>query len=215
MLAIDEKRLRKKAQQRAWREANKARLAEYKRAHYADPVNKARKQETDRAYRESHKEQRRAYDAARTTPRAVNKERVRQTARDRYARQRAAYLAARADRAAQTAERVVENGRTRAQEWYADNKDRARASARFKKYGLTQEQFDAMFAEQGRACGLCGAKEPGNRRTGWHVDHDHRTGKVRGILCHHCNTGLGKFKDDPDLLRRAACYVSQKADSDG
>lgn len=73
-----------------------------------------------------------------------------------------------------------------------------------KKYGLTIEQFDAMFAAQGERCALCRSDEPGRF---WTVDHDHTTGKVRGVLCWHCNVGLGHFRDDAATLIAAADYV--------
>ena len=75
-------------------------------------------------------------------------------------------------------------------------------------YGITADQFDTMLAAQEWRCAICRDIEPGGGRTGaLSVDHDHVTGKVRGILCHQCNMALGKFKDNPELLRRAADYL--------
>lgn len=66
-------------------------------------------------------------------------------------------------------------------------KKRAR---RLRRYGLTVEQYDTMLAAQGGRCALfavCGATEPGGGKTQWAVDHDHATGRVRGLLCLACN----------------------------
>ena len=73
------------------------------------------------------------------------------------------------------------------------------------RYGLTKDQFDELFDSQGRCCAICKTKDKGPKD--WHIDHDHVTGKVRGVLCRHCNPMLGKAKDDPDILRRAADYL--------
>jgi hypothetical protein len=78
---------------------------------------------------------------------------------------------------------------------------------RLAKYGLTPAAFDAMLAGQGGRCAICGTDEPGWH--GWNVDHDHETGVVRGILCGHCNVGLGHFADDADRLRAAADYLDR------
>jgi hypothetical protein len=59
-----------------------------------------------------------------------------------------------------------------------------------------------MLSEQGGLCAICKAAPA------VHVDHDHATGQVRALLCFNCNGGLGQFKDDPDVLRAAAEYVS-------
>ena len=60
-----------------------------------------------------------------------------------------------------------------------------------RRYGIGQAEFDELLAEQGGVCAICGAADP------QHVDHDHRTGWVRGILCFNCNGGLGQFRDSP------------------
>lgn len=72
------------------------------------------------------------------------------------------------------------------------------------KYDLTIEEFDAMREAQGFACAIC--RELFDRTP--HVDHDHETGAVRGLLCSSCNTGLGHFKDDPVRIAAAAVYLS-------
>lgn len=72
-------------------------------------------------------------------------------------------------------------------------------------YGITAEQRDALLAEQGGTCKCCKVPNPGGR--GWHVDHCHQTGVVRGVLCHKCNLGIGLFNDDPELLEATAKYL--------
>ena len=69
-------------------------------------------------------------------------------------------------------------------------------------YGISFEDYTAMTSEQNNCCGLCGC--PSNRLV---VDHCHKTGRVRKLLCFSCNNLIGLAKDDPDLLRRAATYV--------
>ena len=64
--------------------------------------------------------------------------------------------------------------------------------------------FISLARSQGNCCAICGAKPKGRRLA---VDHDHKTGKVRGLLCMFCNTGLGKFRDDPKLLKKAIGYL--------
>jgi hypothetical protein len=76
-----------------------------------------------------------------------------------------------------------------------------------KLYGITLETYNKMLAEQNYTCALCPGTYGRKEGEGLQVDHDHVTGKIRGLLCGLCNKGLGMFKDDPDLLERAANYV--------
>jgi hypothetical protein len=90
-------------------------------------------------------------------------------------------------------------------EWRVDNKERATRNdylANLRKYGLTEDQFDKMVEESFGRCAIC--TEP---RARLHIDHKHPTGPVRGLLCEHCNHGLGKFKDSSTLLIAAAMYL--------
>lgn len=83
--------------------------------------------------------------------------------------------------------------------------------ARFEQYGITEADYYAMLRAQDYRCPICGTTEPGgqgrNRSSGWHIDHDHKTGKVRGLLCHNCNIGLGNFKDSTTALAAAIEYL--------
>lgn len=76
-----------------------------------------------------------------------------------------------------------------------------------KKYGITIEQWKAMLREQDGRCAVCRTSDPGPR--GFFVDHDHKAKKVRGLLCHRCNTGIGYLLDNPLVLRLAARYVEK------
>jgi Recombination endonuclease VII len=75
-----------------------------------------------------------------------------------------------------------------------------------KKYGMSIEDYDRMLAAQGGVCGIC--QKPSKRKNGlFDVDHDHRTGRVRGLLCHGCNTLLALAGDSAEVLRRTAAFL--------
>lgn len=74
-----------------------------------------------------------------------------------------------------------------------------------RQYGIEPKEFYTMKEEQGGVCAICGSEA--NGRGELHIDHCHINGHVRGLLCHHCNTGLGHFKDDVSLLNAAALYL--------
>lgn len=76
-------------------------------------------------------------------------------------------------------------------------------------YGITDEQYDAMLEKQKHCCAICGSKNWDSRNNVPHIDHDHITGKVRGILCMGCNSALGMMKDSPERLIKAAKYLKK------
>lgn len=80
-----------------------------------------------------------------------------------------------------------------------------------KNHGISLDEVEAMEANQ-NGCAICGGP-PVGRRNQYHLDHCHETGKVRELLCHHCNLLLGNAKDNPDVLRNAVEYLEKHARS--
>ena len=72
-----------------------------------------------------------------------------------------------------------------------------------KTYGLTPDQYQAMNSAQNGLCAICSRPEAG----GLHIDHDHTTGSVRGLLCGRCNKAIGLFDDDPFRIQAAGVYL--------
>jgi hypothetical protein len=77
------------------------------------------------------------------------------------------------------------------------------------KFGLTPAEYDRILEAQAGACALC--HSPPTPGISLHVDHDHGTGEIRGLLCVRCNNAIGLMREDPDLLNRAARYVTADA----
>jgi hypothetical protein len=78
-----------------------------------------------------------------------------------------------------------------------------------RKFGITFDEYAAKLKEQNGSCAICGSKSIGKKgQKLFNVDHDHTTNKIRGLLCHHCNTGLGHFKNSLDLLDAAKRYLT-------
>jgi len=74
-------------------------------------------------------------------------------------------------------------------------------------YGITLEDYNEMLAIQNGVCAICNQSCTTGRRLC--VDHDHKTGKVRGLLCNDCNSGIGKLKDSSEILKNAANYLDK------
>lgn len=74
-----------------------------------------------------------------------------------------------------------------------------------KRYGLSQDQFERLLLDQNGLCKICGQKDADRELA---IDHCHATGRIRGLLCQKCNTALGLFKDNIELLRKSIIYLS-------
>jgi hypothetical protein len=105
--------------------------------------------------------------------------------------------------------RKVYSGASR--KWYHANKLKAKNLHLRRKYGISIEQYLALVDAQGNTCAVC--KTPDKTRgqasaEHWCVDHNHQTGKVRGLLCHHCNRALGLLNDNVAHLTTAVQYLT-------
>ena len=98
--------------------------------------------------------------------------------------------------------------RVHSRKWRACHPEQRKQHSRkhsLKKLGLTPGKYEELLLAQSGCCAICGCRP---KRT-LAVDHDHKTGHVRGLLCWCCNSGLGQFKDQLKLLKKAADYLRQ------
>lgn len=85
-------------------------------------------------------------------------------------------------------------------------KEQRNQASRRRRLGILNAHLvPAVLAAQDNKCGICGTVEPG--RQGWHADHEHTSGELRGVLCKCCNSGLGRFRDSCSLLSDAIHYL--------
>lgn len=96
---------------------------------------------------------------------------------------------------------IARNKKYRAEKPEVDRRGHLR-----RKFGLTLEQYDDMLKKQGDVCAICKGR-PTGRWKSLAVDHSHATGKVRGLLCYHCNLTLGYGRDSAAILEKAAEYL--------
>lgn len=81
-------------------------------------------------------------------------------------------------------------------------------------FNMSIERYEEMLKEQEGKCAICSRIPDGSEKRKLAVDHDHKSGTVRALLCGECNRGLGLFKDDPELMQKAAKYLNDYRRSD-
>lgn len=152
------------------------------------------------ANKEKHKVSQQRYCAA-------NKEKRKETQRKYWEGHKTEVQDARRQYYAANKEKIRESRR----EYQQANLEKVAARRRLTNYGMTEYDWNRMNEAQGEACKICLKHElhgPTQASKPLHVDHDHKTGKVRGLLCQRCNRGLGHFFDSPDILFAAAQYLN-------
>lgn len=103
-------------------------------------------------------------------------------------------------------------------EYREQNKEKLRNGRLKAVYGITIEQYNEMFEKQGGVCAICLKPETHTIKgiiVKLAVDHDHETGKVRGLLCNLCNTAIGHLQNSPELCRMAGKYLEGSANTLG
>lgn len=103
--------------------------------------------------------------------------------------------------------------------WTTTNSDKAYSAYLLRRFGISLAEYNVILQRQGGVCAICGELPDGprNQRKGGRavfrarlvVDHDHATGKVRGLLCNNCNCGIGYLKDDPATVAIALDYLKR------
>ena len=100
--------------------------------------------------------------------------------------------------------------------WKSRNPDRERIR-NLAQFGLTIEDYDAMYTKQGGVCAICQQPETSSRNGKVYrlaVDHDHNTGKVRGLLCFKCNSAMGSFEKRGVPLEKVIQFLERETDCD-
>lgn len=95
--------------------------------------------------------------------------------------------------------------------WRSRNPTKQHATDIKRHYGLTGPEYEQLLKDQNNSCWICLASHnPDQKRGRLYVDHDHKTGKVRGLLCGGCNSALGHFKDNVEILEKAIQYLKKQ-----
>lgn len=119
-----------------------------------------------------------------------------------------AFYAANPEKAKVQALKWKNNNREKVREYarqqYKNNPDRERNNRLKREYGISLDDYQRMYKEQGGVCAVCGSSSEKN----FHVDHNHKTGEVRGLLCDKCNKALGFVKDDLNIIKRLKRYLN-------
>lgn len=100
-----------------------------------------------------------------------------------------------------------------AKEWRQNNPEKRKTIKRrhdLKKYGITEEQYEDMVLHQLGVCAICEKEQKDNSRR-LDIDHCHKTGKVRGLLCSKCNTALGLLNEELELFNKAVNYLRKSS----
>jgi len=97
-------------------------------------------------------------------------------------------------------------------QWRKLNKKHCEDYDLFKKHGIDSSEKLKMIENQNNCCAICEEQFKNKRHT--HVDHDHKTGKIRAILCHGCNTGIGLLKESTNILKSAILYLDKHSNKE-
>lgn len=95
--------------------------------------------------------------------------------------------------------------------WRAANPEKIKDQGLRRLYGITLEKYNHLLLAQSGLCAICGTDSPGGQKKVFNVEHDHKTGRVRGLLCWDCNTAIGKLGDTYEGVMRAAEYLACEA----
>lgn len=99
--------------------------------------------------------------------------------------------------------------RTIGRNWQDANRLAAKTHSLMRTHGIDVDEYLRLLAAQGDCCAIC--RRPHEMGRDFHVDHCHATGRIRGVLCHHCNTGIGLLGESAERMRAAITYLDHGA----
>lgn len=140
--------------------------------------------------KEKRKEQRRIWNIK-------NKEKIKQ--------QKRAWALANAEKRRETAKAWKRKNREKVNQKKKEYQKRYGIAIATKKYGITIDEYNSLYSKQNGLCAICGE----GKDYLLCIDHCHKTGIVRGLLCKKCNLGLGWFRDNPEFIKHAYHYISR------
>lgn len=189
-----------KKYQKEYRDSNKEKLKEYQRRYYQN--NKEKVLSRQRQYN------------------AKNKEVISERAAEYYKQNREHIKKRSRENGPEYARKNRDRVNTRQRKWRKTpmGQKKTRNKKLKSKYGITETDYNAMLLEQKGVCAICGQVETricADGSSHLSVDHNHSTGKVRGLLCNTCNTMIGLGKDSVDVLAKAIVYLEKERLSDG
>lgn len=98
--------------------------------------------------------------------------------------------------------------------WRAKNPNKARSKNLRYNFGISTKQYETLLLSQRGVCAICQQPETARAKNGkvkrLAVDHDHKTGRIRGLLCNNCNIGIGAFGDNDEHMRSAVAYIQER-----
>ena len=110
-------------------------------------------------------------------------------------------------------ERIKEYWRRASKKHYEKNYLARNLSRRANLYGISKDEIAALYVLCDSKCRICGRPEKDRKNGVLHIDHCHKSGRVRGLLCYRCNIGIGMFDDNKDLMASAITYLGGDSDS--
>ena len=175
-------------------------------------MTKEEKKEYDKKYRAEHKEENKEYNKRyhlehkekeneyNRQYNAEHKEEIKEKKKQYHAKRIEEDKEYGKQYRAKNKERIMQYNNTHKEEGKKYNLKR--------KYNITQEQYDELYNKQNGCCAIC-KKHQSELKKILGVDHNHKTGKIRGLLCDNCNKGLGCLKDDKDIINNAGNYLKE------
>ena len=158
-----------------------------------------------RVYRQEHPDK---VKASQQKHREANRERIKEKTREYGKKYRTQNRDRLAERRRQNRLNNFEEHRVKEKRRYAARKDKAREKRLNNFYGITSQEYTFLLQQQNNKCACCGVDQ--GDVASFNVDHDHKDGRVRGLLCRRCNLGIGQLGDKVDGLMAAVAYLQDQ-----